>query len=87
MAYAEKRHVKPAVSDFDTFLVGSQGAKPFDALADKQHALVLWLLRKAEQQQTTRIISIKGSTFSWSAAATARASSTCHNCVGYVVST
>ena len=87
VAYTEERHVKPIVSNFDTLLVGSQGAKPFDALADEQRALVLWLLRKTEQQQTTRIISIEGSTFSWSAATTARASSRCHNCVGYVVYT
>ena len=80
--------MKPVVSDFDTFLVGSQDAKPFDALADKQRALVLWLLHKTEQQQTTRMIPIKGLTFSWSAAATtrARASSRYHDFVGYVVS-
>ena len=79
--------MKPVVSNFNMFLVGSQGAKSFDALADKQRTLVLWLLRKTEQQQTTRIILIEGLTFSWSAVATARASDRGHNCVGYVVST
>ena len=87
VVYAKERHAKPVVSNFDTFLVWSQGAKPLDALADEQRALVLWLLRKTEQHQTTRIISIEGSTISWSATAIARTSSRCHNCVGYVVST
>ena len=48
VAYVEERHVKPVVSNFNTFLVGSQGAKPFDALADEQRVLVLWLLCKTE---------------------------------------
>mmetsp|Transcript_26849 Transcript_26849/g.32943 ORF Transcript_26849/g.32943 Transcript_26849/m.32943 type:complete len:996 (+) Transcript_26849:194-3181(+) len=49
VAYAEEIHVKPVVSDFDTFLIGSQGAKPFEDLIDEQRALMMWSLSKMEK--------------------------------------
>jgi len=49
VAYAEEIHVKPVVSDFDTFLIGSQGAKPFESLIEEQRALMMWSLRKMEK--------------------------------------
>ena len=68
VAYAEERHVKPVVSDFDTFLVGSRGAKPFDDLADEQRALVLWLLRKTEQVLLDENNGIGKKGFNWTSA-------------------
>ncbi|CAE7457047.1 P4H11 [Symbiodinium natans] len=55
IAYAEA-HVKPVVSDFDTFTVGSRGMRysqlPADqALAQKEAKLITWLL-----QRTTEIL-------------------------------
>ena len=53
------------MSDFDTFLHGSQGAKPFDALADEQRALVLWLLRKTEQVLLHEGGGVRDGNFDW----------------------
>jgi len=47
LAYAEKT-VKPVVSDFDTFTVGSRGMS-YATLDDKQVQLALWSLDKAGQ--------------------------------------
>jgi len=68
MAYAEERHVKPVVSDFDTFLVGSRGAKLFNDLVDEQRALVLWLLRKTEQVLLDEKDGIGDEEFNWTSA-------------------
>lgn len=46
VAYAEK-FVKPVVSDFDTFLVGSRGMR-YDSLIRPQAEVVKWLLEKMD---------------------------------------
>eukprot|EP00930_Biecheleria_cincta_P058005 TRINITY_DN43871_c0_g1_i1.p1 TRINITY_DN43871_c0_g1~~TRINITY_DN43871_c0_g1_i1.p1 ORF type:complete len:833 (+),score=140.44 TRINITY_DN43871_c0_g1_i1:260-2500(+) len=44
IAYAED-YVKPVVSDFDTFLVGSQGYVDYQTLPASQQEIVMWSLR------------------------------------------
>jgi len=51
VAYAEKR-VKPVVSDFDTFTVGSQGMK-YEPLPLDQAKLITWELDHTEQIMNT----------------------------------
>jgi len=46
IAYAE-RQVKPVVSDFDTFTIGSQGME-YDPLTKEQAALAMWSLEQTE---------------------------------------
>lgn len=47
IAYAEK-YVKPVVSDFDTFTVGSRGMK-YEALPSDQAKLITWLLHNTRE--------------------------------------
>lgn len=54
IAYAEGSRVKPVVSDFDTFLVGSRGMR-YDSLPPDQVTLLRWLL-----EQTRKILSNPG---------------------------
>lgn len=58
MAYAEKS-VKPVVSDFDTFLVGSHGIQ-YDPLPPEQLKLMAWCL-----EHTKAILHKKGRDASW----------------------
>jgi len=60
MAYAESDGVKPVVSDFDAFLVGSKGMR-FEPLTGNQADLICWSL-----DQTQEILS-RPSTHPWSA--------------------
>jgi len=57
MAYAEETHVKPVVSDFDLFLVGSRGMV-YDSLPEDQQALALWSL-----ERTSEILKLPGEGF------------------------
>lgn len=54
IAYAEGSRVKPVVSDFDTFLVGSRAMR-YDSLPPDQVTLLRWLL-----EQTRKILSNPG---------------------------
>lgn len=47
IAYAEK-FVKPVVSDFDTFTVGSKGMK-YEELPPEQSSIITWLLQNARE--------------------------------------
>ena len=49
MAYEENGDVKPVVSDFDCFLIGTRGVKYSEPLPDEQIDLMKWCIDETEQ--------------------------------------
>ena len=68
VAYSKQHRVKSVLSDFDTFWVGSQGAKPFDSLVDEQRALIMWLLSILESLLLDETGGIRNKDFNWTSA-------------------